>query len=118
MNEQELGLVVFLFLLWSRVSARRRLSRFWFGALAATFLPYDRAGRLLPQSMNRTSDWWEEDVMLMSESQFREHFRFRRSVFYQLLSDLQLPNRYNGLPRNKYLELNYIVLLQEIPCVT
>ena len=104
MNEQELMVVFFLLGSWYRLSARRRQrSRCWYSSLAATILPYDRAGRLLPVPENRVSDWWDDDVMLMSELRFRDHFRMKRSVFERLVEDLQLPRSCNGVPSNKIL---------------
>lgn len=95
-------MLLVVLLIWSRLCRRRRrLARTWFLSFVASVLSFDRAGRLLPVSLQRVSDWWEDDVMTMGEYQFRNHFRLKRSVFNQLVDDLNMPRAPNGIKREK-----------------
>lgn len=103
MNEHEaLILLLVTTAIWHHVRARRRrrIALLTY-AIGIFTLPYDRAGRRIGESMNRTCTWWEDDALTMREYQFRKHFRLKRSVFDRLVQDLNLPPRINGLPCNK-----------------
>ena len=90
MDEEDNNIAVLFTLvaLWSFLSSRRRTqSSLFYSSLMATVLPYDRAGRILPVSEHRNCDWWNDDVVHMSEHNFRDHFRLKRSVFERLQRD-------------------------------